>query len=169
MLLERDRAMRVGDELGVGVFGAWKRKEMVGVVVRGVDDGTDDDEDEIDESAAEVGSPEPLRLASTTSCDFQSTTTDDPLHLGIEDNFRREVIEWMFDVGPALACFISIRILIYVLYRSYPLLPQTSHTLSPSTSTTNYLPPPRRVSTLDIFSCDTCSVPSQRKMETIVC
>jgi hypothetical protein len=171
--------MRVGDGLGVGIFGLWegkKRERKVGVVLRGTDDGTDDDEDEIDEideSATEVGSPEPSHLASTTSCDSRSTIADDPLHLGIDNNFRREIIEWMIDVRPAssvfLASYYSFRVLIDALYRSYhPLLPQTSHTHSPSTSTTNYLPHPRRVSTLHIFSFDTCSVPSQKKIKTII-
>jgi hypothetical protein len=100
LLLERERGVRIGDGLGAGVWGRWERgracRAAAGVVTEADDEISEDDEDEICGSAAEVGSSE------ATEKSLCLATTDGArnlnLNLGVEDTFRREVIEWMLDV-----------------------------------------------------------------------
>jgi hypothetical protein len=87
VLLERGREMRVWDGLGVGDFGKWEGGRV------------DDTVDEVEGKyglVADVGSLEHARRPAATA--------DGPLNhtrhfnLGIQDIFRREIIEWILDV-----------------------------------------------------------------------
>ena len=102
MLLEKEKEMRVDDGLGVGVCSGRDRKVEVVQNIRVEDKNEKDKDEEIPETPTEVESPErteePLRLPTTTH-DRLSTTAEGPPHLGIDDSFRREIIEWMLDVG----------------------------------------------------------------------
>ena len=94
--------MRVGDGLGVGVCARWEGRG--GTVVKqedGESDEMDEDEDEDeDDETTEVGSPEPTEkpLRLVPSFDYHYPAAHATLNLGVEDTFRREIIEWMLDV-----------------------------------------------------------------------
>jgi hypothetical protein len=85
VLLEREREMRVGDGLGVGDFGK-----------RGGERGNDSMDELERKLVADVGSLEHARRLTATA--------DGPLNhtrhfnLGIQDIFRREIIEWILNV-----------------------------------------------------------------------
>jgi hypothetical protein len=87
VLLEREREMRVEDGLGVGDFGKWEGGRV------------DDTVDEVEGKyglVEDVGSLEHAMLLTATA--------DGPLNhtrhfnLGIQDMFRRDIIEWILDV-----------------------------------------------------------------------
>jgi hypothetical protein len=87
VLLEREREMRVGDGLGVGDFRKWEGGRV------------DDTVDELEGKyglVVDVGSLEHAkRLAATADGPLNPTRH---FNLGIQDIFRREIIEWILDV-----------------------------------------------------------------------
>jgi hypothetical protein len=86
-LLEREREMRVGDGLGVGDFGEWEGGRV------------DDTVDEIEGKyglVEDVGSLEHARRFTATADGLLNHTRH--FNLGIQDFFRREIIEWILNV-----------------------------------------------------------------------
>ncbi|KIM88074.1 hypothetical protein PILCRDRAFT_269967 [Piloderma croceum F 1598] len=90
VLLEREREMRVGDGLGVGDFGEWGGGRV------------DDTVDELERKllVADVGSLEHARRFTATVDGSLNHTRH--LNLGIQDIFRREIIEWILDCSHSI-------------------------------------------------------------------